>query len=26
SEGNGDGWKLDEADIDALFAPLPKAL
>ncbi|MFO5989357.1 hypothetical protein, partial [Pseudomonas aeruginosa] len=24
--GNGDGWKLDEADIDALFAPLPKAL
>ncbi|WP_414703238.1 hypothetical protein, partial [Pseudomonas aeruginosa] len=20
------GWKLDEADIDALFAPLPKAL
>ena len=24
SEGNGDGWKLDEADIDALFAPCPR--
>ena len=26
SEGNGDGWKLDEADIDALFALAQGAL
>ncbi|MNF11710.1 hypothetical protein D3C80_2129830 [compost metagenome] len=25
-EGAGTDWQLDDADIDALFAPLPKAL
>ena len=25
-EGSGADWQLDDADIDALFAPLPKAV